>query len=408
MDNGEFTSAQFAAAAGADWRALGGDAHAWFGASSHAAAAALVRDVIDDRALDLDVRDRGLGVRLRPSRTALGPEDVTRARHVSAAARQHGLSADPHGLRVLRIVAVTAHPEQVAVFWGAVMGYDSAGPGVLRDPLRRRPELHVRSADEVTPLRSRMHVDVGLPASGGPLTDEQLAAGARVLRENEYFTTVADVDGNVADVVNGGPLVDDPATADWRAMFGGTTAYRCPDREALATFVERAAAAADRASLPLLIDVRDDLVVLDSGKDRWETLPGWTGLAAQLQQQAGELDLRPDLTAVRFTQLMVDALDPTAVQHWWRAVLGYTADSDAAYADTVDPRWRDPVLMFQPLEPDDPGRRAHDDRLRLEVVVSADDAEELLAAATRNGGRQDDRGALRDPEGNLLRVVVEN
>lgn len=400
MDTGEFS-----AAAGPDWRVLAGEAHAWFGAGSMSEAAALVRDVVaaGGGELRLDVRTTGVGVRV----LATGePADATadRARAVSVAAARRGVRADPRGLRVLRLVAVTTDVAAVSAFWREVLGYREAGPGVLRDPLQRRPDLHVRNAPEVTPLRSRMHLDVVLPDRLGQLPVRAVGTGGRLLRENDHHVTLADADGNETDVVNGGPVAEDTATSDWRAMFSGMTAYRCPSTDALVGFVEQVAGLVDASGAPLLVDVRGDRVVLDSGKDRWEA-EGWAALAADVQRAAGALDLRPDLSGVRFLQLMVDALDPTAVQHWWRDVLGYTADSDAPYADTTDPRWRDPVLMFQPLEPDDPARRAHQDRLRLEVELAPEDVDALRRAATGAGGRLLEDGVVTDPEGNLLQVV---
>src|SRR4029078_6936814 len=112
-----------------------------------------------------------------------------------------------------------------------------------------------------------------------------------------------------------------------------------------------AAALADNAGFPLLVDLRPGLVILDSGKDQWEGEAhglqlDFTDLAANLQTAARELGATADPGLPRFTQLFLDAADVAAVRAFWVAALGYTHDRRPGLTDIHDPQRVNPVLVF--------------------------------------------------------------
>src|SRR5262245_45835777 len=86
-----------------DWRVIGDGAGAYFRTGSFAAGARLVQAIsqlpgVEDRRPDVDLRHDGVTVRLityTDDYYGMSQRDVEMARHISAAARRLGLSADP-------------------------------------------------------------------------------------------------------------------------------------------------------------------------------------------------------------------------------------------------------------------------------------------------------------------------
>jgi hypothetical protein len=224
-----------------------------------------------------------------------------------------------------------------------------------------------------------------------------------------------DADGNEVDLVPGDGFDAGTATADWVVVFGAMACYRTTSPLQQRDLATAAAALADDAGFPLLVDLRPGLVILDSGKDRWEDdahgLPVDFGdLATDLQAAARELGAAADPHLPRFTQLVLDAADVEAVRAFWIAALGYTADRRPGVTDVHDPRWLDPVLVLQPLDAAEAERRRQRDRIHVELAVPADHAPTRVAAALAAGGRlrmrSDDRALIADPEGNELEIVT--
>jgi hypothetical protein len=386
---------------GTDWRVLDGVPTTWFAAPSTVDGAALAGRVVElSPAVLVDVRPTGVRVRLD------APEH---AGAVSAAARDLGLTADPAVLQQLSAVVESTGPSAVRTFWQRALDYAPGGNGLLADPLRRDPALRFRTSDEPRPLRNRVHLDVVRPAAAV----EQAGLGEA---SGPYGVRHTDPDGNEVDLVPGGALGEGAATSDWQAVFSAMACYRTTSPAQQRDLAAAAATSADDAGFPLLVDVRPGLVILDSGKDRWEADAhgldlDFAGLAANLQTAARELGATADPALPRFVQLFLDAADVPAVRAFWRTALGYDEDRRAGVKDLHDPRRLEPVLVFQELDASETERRRQRNRIHVELAVPPDVAAARLATTLDAGGRLLDESAQRwrvaDPEGNELVLVGE-
>jgi hypothetical protein len=344
---------------------------AWYDAPSHAAGAALAHRLAQHGMPDVDVRSTG--VRVQSADGAL----------VRAAAQELGLTADPAGVQTLDVVIEAADPATVQPFWDAVLGTDL---------LRRDPTFTVRRLAEPRPLRNRVHVDVVRPSAA---VDEARAVTGRE-PSGAYGVMLPDDEGNEVDLVPGDPL---PGTTDWLALFAAMTFYPTSSPAQLATTV---AELADAAGIPLMIDVRPEGVVIDSGKDQWEDADGadpkFVALATQIEAAAKDLGLRADPAPLRFVQFGIDAVDVPAVRAFWMRLLGYAEDNRPYLTDIYDPRRLNPVLFFQQLE--EP--RSQRNRIHFELAVAEDQVAQRVEAAVAAGGRLLDEKPylVADPEGN--------
>ncbi|GAA1838679.1 VOC family protein [Microlunatus capsulatus] len=383
---------------GADWRVLDGVTTAWFGAPSLTAGAALAGHVADVSA--------GILVDLRPAGVRVRLDGAEHADAVSAAARDLHLAADPGVLQAVTVVLESVDPSAVVPFWVSALGQPAGRDGVLVDPLRRDPSLRVTRSDQPRPLRNRLHLDVVRPAAAVEQADVGPAGGP-------YGVRHADADGNEVDLVPGGPLGERPGTSDWQVVFSATACYRATTTDQQRDLATAAAALADAAGFPLLVDLRPGLVVLDTGKDQGEAdahglALDFADLAQELQSAARALGATADPALPHLTQLFLDAADVAAVRAFWAAALGYRPDRRVGLDDLWDPRRLDPVLAFQPLDAGETERRRQRDRLHVELAVPVDVDPARLAAAAAAGGRQLEespgRWVLADPEGNELVV----
>ncbi|GAB3768804.1 hypothetical protein FB382_002632 [Nocardioides ginsengisegetis] len=381
---------------GTDWRTVDGVATAWFAVPSLTAGAGLAARILElapDAAIDL--RATGLRVRLDPDE---------RAEAVSAAARDLGLAADPAVLQHLVVVVESANPSGVRSFWQDVLGYAPTDAGGLTDPLRRDPALRIRESAEQRPLRNRIHLDVVRPAAAVERARPGEPSGP-------YGVCHADPDGNEVDLVPGDPLGESPGTSDWQVVFGAMACYRVTSSAQQRDLAAAAAALADDAGFPLLVDLRPGLVVIDSGKDQADADAhgldlDFTDLAARIQATARDLGATADPALPRFVQLFLDATDVAALRAFWTAALGYTADRRVGVSDIHDPRRLDPVLVFQQIDASEAERRRQRNRVHVELAVPADVARKRLATVLGAGGRLVDeaegRWRVTDPEGNEL------
>ena len=382
-----------------DWRVIDGVATAWFDAPSLSGGAALAGRVVEQVPGSLvDLRATGLRVRLASD---------GHAETVSALARSLGLSANPVGLQHLSVVFESANPSALSRFWQRVLDYASADDGGLADPLLRDPALRIRHSTELRPLRNRIHLDVVRPSAAVRQASLGVASGP-------YGVCHSDPDGNEVDLVPGEPLGDGAQTADWHAVFSAMACYRITSATQQRELAVAAAALADDAGFPLLVDLRPGLVILDSGKDHWEDSAhglelNFTDLAANLQVAAHELGAAADPDLPRFTQLFLDAADVPAVRAFWAAALGYTPDPRAGVSDLCDPRRLNPVLVFQELDAADTERRSQRNRIHFELAVPPDCAPQRLAEAVAAGGQlleeAGERQRIADCEGNELEIV---
>lgn len=421
-DGAELTAKQFQEADGTDdWRVLAFAASTWFDTPSHSAGAALVSRVcaLAEAAghhPDIDLRATGVHVRtFSHDAMALTGRDVALARGISALARDLGLTADPSALQQLQLT-IDAHDQAALMpFWRAALSYDQVGDDDLVDALWRDPEIWFQRMDVPRPLRNRVHVDVGVPPE---LAHERVAAvrraGGRETFSHAYYVTLADAEGNEADVVPLVPdsdLADAPETADWRVLFGAMTFYPTTGYGEAAELAAAVASLADDAGMPLLVDVRPAGVTIDTGKDQWVD-ERFGDLARRVQAAARGVGLSADPTRLRFVQVGIDAVDIPAVRAFWRAVLGYELDARQGVTDVYDPRRLNVPVFFQPMSGDDEARREQRNRIHVDVFVPDDQASARVDAALAAGGRVvDDAHApawwtLADPEGNEVDIAV--
>ena len=384
---------------GADWRRVDGVPTAWFDASSLTEGAALAGRLVELSG-DIVVDLRATGVRVR-----LGSDEHAAA--VSAAARALGLAADPAVLQHVSVVLESAHPAEVREFWLRVLDYAPGDDGGLVDPWGRDPAIRIRPSTEPRPWRNRVHLDVVRPAA----VVEQAGLGEG---SGPYEVRHADPDGTEVDLVPGGPLGESTAAADWQAVFSAMACYRLTSTTQQRDLAVAAAALADDAGFPLMVDLRPGLVVLDSGKDQWEAdahglALDFTDLAESLQAAARDLGATADPGLPRFAQLFLDAADVAAVRAFWVAALGYTRDRRAEAGDIHDPRRLNPVLVFQELDTSETERRRQRNRTTFELALPSDLAQARLATTLAAGGRlldeSEGRWRVADPEGNELEIV---
>jgi len=202
------TPQQFEEAGGTgDWRALNAGADAWFDTRSHLGGAVLVRRVADlaeaaGHHPDIDVRAAGVHFRLFSHDVGqLSERDVSLAREISAAAADLGLRADPVAVQRMQIAIDATDAAALAPFWQAAFRFDRVADDRLADPLGRQPRLWFQEMDAPRPLRNRIHLDAGTPWELVADTTTALqAAGGRITYENQWWRTLADAEGNEADV----------------------------------------------------------------------------------------------------------------------------------------------------------------------------------------------------------------
>ena len=392
------------------WRSVDGVLSAWFDAASLVEGGALAGRVVElspDVLADL----RASGVRVR-----LGSGDHAEA--VSAAARDLGLVANPAALQQLSVVLESANAYAVSPFWERALGYTAAEDGSgSADPLRRDPSLRLRPSGEARPLRNRIHLDVVRPSA----VVEQAGLGDG---SGPWGACHRDPDGNEVDLVPGNGLGDAndasdasdasgvAGTADWHVVFSAMACYRVGSPAQQRDVASAAAALADEAGFPLMVDLRPGLVILDSGKDLWDADAHGldvTDLAGKVQTAARELGATADPQLPRFVQLFRDAADVDAVRAFRVGALGYVQDRRDGVSDIVDPRRLNPVLVFQQLDAADTERRRQRNRIHVELAVPADLAPSRVSAVIAAGGRlveaEAGRWRVADPEGNELVLV---
>src|SRR4029079_887076 len=117
-----------------------------------------------------------------------------------------------------------------------------------------------------------------------------------------------DPDGNEGDLVPGTALGERIGTSHWQAVSRATESYRTTSPTQQRDLAAAAAALADDAGFPLLVDLRPGLVIVDSGKDQWQDDAhglelDFADLAGEIQSAARELGATPDPGLPRFVQL---------------------------------------------------------------------------------------------------------
>lgn len=438
------TAKQFQEAEGTgDWRVLGLGAGAWFGADSHTAGAEFaaraqrvassaggqgtaspapeVSAPVQGVPLEISVRGQGVQVRLPlgPSDDGLMSAHVDVARMISAAAQELSLVAEPTVLQDVQLAMDTIDQAAVLPFWQAALGYDPVGEEDLLDPLHRHPPIWFQDQDAPRPLRNRIHLDSVMSQEIAVATVEALRDSRGTVNDHGYYATVADVEGNEVDVLplqDGSDRWQGPDTEDWRLVFSAIACYPVTSPDQAGQLVQAVAALADEADLPLSIDVRitgtgQPLVIVDSGKDRWEMTEGYEALAARVQEAARGMGLTADVSAPRFVQVGIDAVDIPAVREFWRVALGYEQDPRDGVTDIVDPRQLNVPFFLQGLDATDEARRAQRNRIHVDLFLAHDQVAARLEAVRAAGGTVVRDQApiwwtVADPEGNEIDITT--
>jgi 4a-hydroxytetrahydrobiopterin dehydratase len=198
-----------------DWRILAEGACAFFRTGSFAEGARLVEAIstlagVEDHPPDVDVRRDGVTVRLiTVADDWYGPSrrDLELARGISAAARAHGLSADPSAVQSLLIIPGAPDTAAVMPFWRAVLGYEPRADSPeedLVDPRGRGTSFWFEPMDEPRPDGGgAIHVAVWVPYEQAEArVAAALGAGGRMVRDQfaPAWWTLADAAGNEADI----------------------------------------------------------------------------------------------------------------------------------------------------------------------------------------------------------------
>lgn len=93
---------------------------------------------------------------------------------------------------------------------------------------------------------------------------------------------------------------------------------------------------------------------------------------------ADQLGISADTASLQRVSIAIDTIDESAIRPFWMAVLGYAEDTE----DLIDPAGSGPDLWFQQM--DEP--RTERNRIHLDILVAADQAELRVAEALAAGG----------------------
>lgn len=186
----------------ADWVVLHGGPTAAFRTASMPEAAQLAASIAEVPGLEeaqsvLTVADRHVSVRLTRDLWGIEPGHVELARAVSAAAREHGASADRALVQEVQLT-IAAQPQAIDVpFWRTVLGYRSAADDNATDPLGHSSTVWLQELDPAKSLRHAMHIDVSVAREHvAARVEAALAAGGTVVDRSAQHWTLSDRAGN--------------------------------------------------------------------------------------------------------------------------------------------------------------------------------------------------------------------
>ena len=176
----------------------------------------------------------------------------------------------------------------------------------------------------------------------------------------------------------------------WRFILGELrTEVLVPS---LAVAVDVAGAAAGEAGDgSLRLDLRHDRVLMALREPAAVGVTArQTGLAHRVSAAVARLGLAtvPGVESERATQILeiaIDAMDIAAVRPFWKAVMGYTDETDDAgpTGPLVDPWGQGPAIWFQQMDKPRPQRN----RIHFDVSVPHDEKDRRIRAALDAGGR---------------------
>jgi 4a-hydroxytetrahydrobiopterin dehydratase len=216
-------------------------------------------------------------------------------------------------------------------------------------------------------------------------------------------------DAEKAERITGRQFLSCEGVDDWRPIWGGGWAcayFRTRSFETGVALVERIGALAAAADHYPDIDLRPDGISVRLFSGMLEQLSRRdVDLARQISAAARDLAAEPDPSRVQHVQVAIDAIAPSSVRPFWRAVLGY---DEIGGEDVVDPLRRGPTFWFQQMDAPRPQRN----RIHIDVYLPHDQVEGRIAAAVAAGGRViSDKYAprwwtLADQEGNEVDLAI--
>ena len=416
----------------------------------------------------IDVRPSGVTVRLHDDILDFTDDRVAdRARAISAAAREHGLTPRPDLTQDAQIAIATRLPiDEVLPFWRAVLGYvDHVGDDLL-DPHGRGPSVWFQPLDPAKPLRHAMHVDLAVPREiAGRRLDAAIAAGGRVAADAAAvrYWTCADAAGNKVDLVAWPdlPLSEDealrlgseraeradgadvgdlafgrpappappegpPAVAagladlergeamfaafreasdlvDWPVTFWGPTAWF--GTASLARSAELAARLAELDGADRLhLDLRADGLAVRIARDFTELVEADLDLARRISAAARAFGAASDPSQVQTVQLAIASKAVDEVRPFWRELFGY---AEHGTEDLVDLQGRGLSLWFQELPAEKPLRHAFHIDVSVPRAVGRARVDAALAAGGRIADSDEQKSwTLADPAGNKVDIAI--
>jgi 4a-hydroxytetrahydrobiopterin dehydratase len=199
------------------WVALDGALHADLLAPDFPAAVGLVAAIADDAEAadhhpDLDLRWRRVRLSLSThSAGGITAKDTELAAQISARAAAAGATVTPAYPVTISVGIDCTDADAVMPFWAAILGYqpqplDADGEVYLRDPRGSGPSVWFQHMDPPRHERSRIHLDVYVPAAEmATRRDAAVAAGGRVLdtSHDPSWWVLADPEGNEACICRG-------------------------------------------------------------------------------------------------------------------------------------------------------------------------------------------------------------
>jgi 4a-hydroxytetrahydrobiopterin dehydratase len=167
----------------------------------------------------------------------------------------------------------------------------------------------------------------------------------------------------------------------WHVTSRGAEAiFRAPSLAEAARLLPAIIDEAERAELSPDVDLRPEAVAVRVGFVGSALPSGLATFAPAVSRAAEEAGLRPDPSAIQAVDLYVAEHSASTNRPFWSAVLGYVPSGDT---DAVDPLRRGPLLAFNPIRDDRPGRG----RTHVDLHVSAEVALERVRAGLAAGGR---------------------
>ncbi|TDU89464.1 4a-hydroxytetrahydrobiopterin dehydratase [Kribbella voronezhensis] len=181
----------------------------------------------------------------------------------------------------------------------------------------------------------------------------------------------------------------------WRFLLGSlrTSVPVGSLARAIGFAADAVAVCGDDADRHLSVDARPDRVVFTlQSLERAAVTTRDVELALLISASADSAGLRaePEIgtgapRSVQIVEIAIDALDIAGIRPFWKAVMGYTAESgaDGPADPLVDPVGQSPAIWFQQMDSPRPQRN----RIHFDISVPHDEAAPRVEAALAAGGR---------------------